>query len=98
VARATAISHKPVYITEVGFPTAGPTADSLRYTEAEQASAIYRFGRWAEHTKYVAAVTFFTYRDEREGGGYGVETRRGVKKKAFKALERLQRRGKGREG
>ncbi|HEX4438322.1 MAG TPA: hypothetical protein VH061_16170 [Solirubrobacteraceae bacterium] len=91
VTRAAAVSHKPVYITEVGFPTAGPTADSLRYTEAEQASAIYRFGLWAEHRKYVAAVTFFTYRDEREGGGYGVETRRGVKKKAFKALERLHK-------
>jgi hypothetical protein len=91
VARAEAVSHKPVYVTEVGFPTAGPTSDSLRYTEAEQASAIYGFGRWAEHTRYVAAVTFFTYRDERDGGGYGVETRRGVKKQAFRALERLHR-------
>jgi hypothetical protein len=92
VARAAAVSHKPVYITEVGFPTAGPTADSLRYTEAEQASAIYRFGLWAEHRKYVAAVVFFTYRDERDGGGYGVETRRGFKKQAYRALERLHRR------
>jgi hypothetical protein len=93
VERAAAVSHKPVYITEVGFPTAGPTSDSLRYSEAEQASAMYRFGLWAEHRGYVAAVTFFTYRDALDGGGYGVETRRGVKKLAFGALERLREHG-----
>lgn len=89
VAADEAVSHKPIYITEVGFPTRGPTADSLQYSEAEQASATYRFGVWAKSTGYVAGVTFFAYRDAQEGGGYGVETHRGVKKQAFSALVRL---------
>lgn len=93
VAADERVSHKPIYITEVGFPTAGPTSDSLRYTEAEQASAMYSFGVWAQRTGYVAGVTFFSYHDEQDGGGYGVETHRGVKKQAFAALERLHRRG-----
>jgi hypothetical protein len=92
VAADEAVSHKPIFITEVGFPTKGPTADSLQYSEDEQASATYRFGLWAQGTGYVDGVTFFAYRDAKEGGGYGVETHRGTKKKAFAALERLHRR------
>ncbi|HEY7835885.1 MAG TPA: hypothetical protein VIB59_00380 [Solirubrobacteraceae bacterium] len=86
-----AVSHKPIYITEVGFPTIGPTDDSLRYSEAEQASAIRRFALWARRTGYVAGVTFYGYRDAREGGGYGIETHRGRHKPAFRVLEKLHR-------
>jgi hypothetical protein len=89
VAADEARSHKPIYITEVGFPTGAATSDSLQYTEAEQASAIYRFGLWAKRTSYVAGVTFFTYRDKQGEAGYGVETRSGAKKQSFAALERL---------
>jgi len=87
VERTEELTHKPVFITEVGFPTAGPTSDSLKYTEAEQAQACTGFVSWARSTGYVAAVTFFGYRDEKEGGGYGVETHSGAHKLAYAALE-----------
>jgi hypothetical protein len=80
-------SGKPVYITEVGFPTKGPTGDSLQYTELEQAWAIFQFALWARSTGYVKGVTFYGYRDGTEGGGYGVETHQGVKKLAYTALQ-----------
>ncbi len=86
-----AVSHKPVYITEIGFPTGNNSnGDSLVYSEAEQAAAIASFARWARQTGYVAGVTFYGYRDAREGGGYGVETHRGRRKPAFAVLERLR--------
>ena len=75
--RPTLASQKPVYITEVGFPTKGPTGDSLQYTEVEQAWAMFQFAQWARSTGYVAGVTFYGYRDGTEGGGYGVETHAG---------------------
>jgi hypothetical protein len=87
VEAAHSASKKPVYITEVGFPTKGPTGDSLQYTELEQAWAIFQFALWARSTGYVQGVTFYGYRDGTEGGGYGVETHAGVKKLAFTALE-----------
>jgi hypothetical protein len=90
VESAHAASHKPVYITEIGFPTKGPTGDSLQYTELEQASAIFQFALWARTTGYVAGVTFYGYRDGTEGGGYGVETHAGVRKLAFTALQDLR--------
>ncbi len=87
VEAAHSASHKPVYITEVGFPTKGPTGDSLQYTELEQAWALFQFALWARGTGYVQAVTFYGYRDGTEGGGYGVETHAGVKKLAFTAVQ-----------
>ena len=87
VESAHAVSHKPVYITEVGFPTKGPTGDSLQYSEVEQAWAIFQFALWARSTGYVSGVTFYGYRDGTEGGGYGVETHAGAKKLAFTALQ-----------
>ena len=87
-----AVSHKPIYITEVGFPTGHNLGDSLLYTEAEQALAISSFARWARRTPYIAGVTFYGYRDAHEGGGYGIETHRGRRKPAFAVLERLRRR------
>jgi hypothetical protein len=85
-----AVSHKPIYITEVGFPTGNNNGDSLLYSEGEQASAIGSFARWAEHTGYIAGVTFYGYRDAHEGGGYGIETHRGHHKAAYRVLERLR--------
>jgi hypothetical protein len=90
VEAAHAASHKPIYITEVGFPTKGPTGDSLQYTEVEQAWALYQFATWAKNTGYVAGVTFYGYRDGTEGGGYGVETHAGVRKLAYTALQELR--------
>lgn len=90
VEAAHAASKKPIYITEIGFPTKGPTGDSLQYTEVEQAWAIFQFALWARSTGYVAGVTFYGYRDGTEGGGYGVETHLGVKKLAFTALQDIK--------
>lgn len=84
-----AVSHKPIFITEVGFPTGHHNADSLLYSEAEQAFAIGSFARWARRTGYIAGVTFYGYRDAREGGGYGIESHRGHRKAAYAVLERL---------
>ena len=83
-------SQKPVYITEVGFPTKGPTGDSLQYSEAEEAWAMFQFAQWARSTGYVAGVTFYGWRDGTEGGGYGIETHAGAKKLAYTALQDLQ--------
>jgi hypothetical protein len=82
-------TSKPVDITEVGFPTKGPTGDSLQYTETEQAWALYNFDTWANHAGYIPFVTFYGYRDEKEGGGYGIETHAGAKKKAWTALQQF---------
>ncbi len=82
-------SHKPVWVTEIGFPTKGPTGDSLQYSEAEEAWALFQFAQWARSTGYVAGVTFYGYRDSGEGGGYGVETHKGAKKLAYTALQEL---------
>lgn len=79
-------THRPIDITEVGFPTKGPTGDSLQYTEAEQASAIVGFNGWAKSKGYIELVTFYGYRDGEVGGGYGVETHEGKRKLAFGAL------------
>lgn len=87
VERTYALTGKQVAVTEVGFPTKGPTGDSLQYTETEEASAIYHFDEWAAHTGHVGIVTIYNYRDEGEGGGYGVETHAGAKKRAYTALK-----------
>ena len=48
-----AADKKPVYITEVGWPTcvvagcATHTGDSLEWTQQEQATNIYNFINWA---------------------------------------------------
>jgi hypothetical protein len=87
-----AVSHKPIYITEVGFPTGNNYSDSLLYSESEQAFAIGSFASWARQTGYIAGVTFYGYRDAHEGGGYGIETHHGRHKPAFAVLASLRRR------
>lgn len=86
VERAHAQTGKPVAITEVGFPTVGPTGDSLQYTEAEQATSVGSIVRWARSTGYVPVITIYGYRDSSEAGGYGLERHNGSHKPAWKAL------------
>jgi hypothetical protein len=87
VEQTIALAHKPVAITEVGFPTRGPTADSLAYTEREQAAAVFNFVTWARSkAPAVSLVTVYGYRDARSGGGYGVELHSGIRKLAYSAL------------
>ncbi len=89
-------SGKPVWITEVGWPTAvskPSTGDSLQWTELAQAQNVYGFVTWASSTGYVSAVTIFGYRDYGTNDWYGVErygqggsTVDGSKKPAWTAL------------
>ncbi len=56
----------PVYVTEVGWPTAvgqSATGDSLQWSEAEQATNITNFIAWCSGTGYVSEVVYFNYRD-----------------------------------
>lgn len=79
----------PVYITEVGWPTAvgqPPTGDSLQWTEVEQAANITNFITWAKATGYVADVTIFNYRDYGSNDFYGIETAKGAHKLSYTAL------------
>jgi hypothetical protein len=92
VEQAHAATGKPVYVTEVGWPTAvgqPPTGDSLQWSELQQAENIYNFIAWARHTGYVAAVTIYEYRDadDTPNDKYGVVTHAGVKKLGFYALK-----------
>jgi hypothetical protein len=88
VQAAYAKTHKPIAITEVGFPTKGPTGDSLQYSEAEQASNVARIVAWARSTGFVKAITIYGYRDAGAEGGYGLQKHDGTKKPAWLALER----------
>lgn len=79
----------PIYITEVGWPTAvgqPPTGDSLQWTEAEQAQNITNFVTWAKGTGYVADVTIFNYRDYGTNDWYGIESASGAHKLGYSAL------------
>jgi hypothetical protein len=88
VQAAFAKTHKPIAITEVGFPTKGPTGDSLKYSEAEQASNVARIVAWARSTGFVKAITIYGYRDSGTEGGYGLQRHDGTKKPGWLALER----------
>ncbi|HEY4895933.1 MAG TPA: hypothetical protein VII01_07565 [Solirubrobacteraceae bacterium] len=65
----------PVYVTEVGWPTAlgqAPTGDSLQWTEQQQADNTTGFINWARGLGYVADVTYFNYADYGTNNWYGV--------------------------
>jgi hypothetical protein len=82
-------SGKPVYITEVGWPTAvgmPPTGDSQQWTEAQQAEIITNFIRWARSTKYVATVVIFGFADYGTNAWYGIEHHDRSHKPSFAAL------------
>jgi hypothetical protein len=79
----------PIYVTEVGWPTAvgqASTGDSMQWSEAEQAANIVNFVTWAKSTGYVADVTIFNYRDYGSNDWYGIESASGAHKLAYAAL------------
>jgi hypothetical protein len=82
-------SGKPVYVTEIGWPTAvgqSPTGDSQQWTEAQQAANITGFMRWAAGTGYVPMVIYFNYVDYGSNDFYGIETAQHKHKLGFAAL------------
>jgi hypothetical protein len=89
VESARAMTGGPIYITEVGWPTAvgqPSTGDSLQWTESEQAANITSFIAWAHNTGYVAEVDYFNYRDYGTNAWYGVVRSDGSHKPAYEAL------------
>jgi hypothetical protein len=75
VTEAYADTHEPVYVTEVGWPTAlglPATGDSLQWTESQQAENITNFVGWARGLKYVGAVVYFNYADYGSNDWYGI--------------------------
>jgi hypothetical protein len=81
----------PVYVTEVGWPTAigeEPTGDSLQWTEAEQATNITEFFEWARGQRYVAEVAYFGYHDFGTNTWYGVVDLVGRHKAGYASIER----------
>jgi hypothetical protein len=92
VERAHSYTGEPVYVTEVGWPTATkfpPTGDSLQWSQPEQAQNIYGFVNWARSTGYVGGVFIYGYHDAELNGPaeYGVVTHAGVKKAGWTALK-----------
>jgi hypothetical protein len=86
---ARAMTGGPIYITEVGWPTATgqpATGDSLQWSEQEQATNITNFIAWASGTGYVAEVDYFNYRDYGTNAWYGVVRNDGSHKPAYEAL------------
>lgn len=82
-------SGKPVYITEIGWPTAvgqSPTGDSQQWTEAQQAANITGFMQWASSTGYVPMTIYFNYVDYGTNDYYGIETAARKHKLGFAAL------------
>lgn len=80
----------PVYVTEVGWPTAvgqPPTGDSLQWTEQQQAENITTFARWAHGLGYVRGVAFFNYADYGSNDWYGIVNTTGTRHKlSYSAL------------
>ena len=101
VSNAHNATSKPVYVTEVGWPTdcssgcpttTNDTGDSLQWNETQQAANVYNFIAWAKSTGYVNAVILFNYRDYGTINWYGLErwneggsTSNGSKKPAWTA-------------
>ena len=89
VTEARPWSGKPVYVTEIGWPTAvglPETGDSLQWTEAQQAENLKSFLHWARATGYVAMVVVFQYVDYGSNNFYGIETTERVHKLSYSVL------------
>jgi hypothetical protein len=88
---------KPVYVTEVGWPTdignnsspssVNETGDSYQWSLTEQCNNIYNFVEWARSTNYVNAVLFFNYADYGTNDFYGIETSSQLHKPSFNSLK-----------
>jgi hypothetical protein len=91
VTQAHAETGLPVYVTEIGWPTAvgqPPTGDSLQWTERQQAENITGFVRWASQTGYVRAVIDFNYADYGSNDWYGIVNSTGARHKlSYAALK-----------
>jgi hypothetical protein len=86
---AHVLTGEPVYVTEIGWPTAlgqAPTGDSLQWSETEQARNISEFIGWAASTGYVHEVAYFNYRDFGKDDWYGVTRADGSHKPSYYAL------------
>ena len=86
---ARAMTGGPIYVTEVGWPTATgqpSTGDSLQWSEADQATNITNFIAWCNGTGYVNEVVYFNYRDYGTNAWYGVLRTDGSRKPAYEAL------------
>jgi len=86
---ARAASGLPVYVTEVGWPTAvgqPSTGDSQQWTEGQQAENITNFVRWARSTQYVASVLIFNFVDYGSNTWYGIERSDRSHKPSYAAL------------
>lgn len=84
-------SGKPVYITEVGWPTAlgrPSTGDSQQWSEAQQADAIRKFAAWCREPaqSYVAMFVYFNAVDYGTNNWYGIERSDRSHKPSFAAL------------
>lgn len=82
-------SGKPVYVTEIGWPTAvgqPPTGDSQQWSESQQAANITGFMKWAAATGYVPMVIYFNFVDYGSNNFYGIETAARRHKLGFAAL------------
>jgi len=91
VAAAHAATGLPVYITELGWPTAvgqPATGDSLQWSEADQATNIYNFVGWARSTGYIKAVIIFMYADYGSNNWYGIVRADQSHKKSYEDLRR----------
>jgi hypothetical protein len=89
VEEAHALSGKPVYITEIGWPTdvgASATGDSQQWSEAQQAQNIKSFVTWAKERSYIQMVVIFNYVDYGPDNWYGIERENRAHKLSFKAL------------
>jgi exo-beta-1,3-glucanase (GH17 family) len=89
---AHAATGLPVYVTEVGWPTAvgqPSTGDSQQWSEAEQAQNMTNFVAWAHSTGFVKMVTFFNAVDYGSNTAYGVETSSRRHKLSFATLGSL---------
>ncbi len=90
VTQAHAETGLPVYVTEIGWPTAlgsAPTGDSLQWSEQHQAENIVNFVGWARSLGYVDDVTYFNYADYGPNDYYGIVNSTGtVHKLSYQAL------------
>jgi hypothetical protein len=90
VTEAYADTKQPVYVTEVGWPTAvgmQPTGDSLQWSELQQAENLTSFFSWANSLGYVRAAVYFNYADYAPNNYYGIVNTSGTTHKlSFTAL------------
>jgi hypothetical protein len=83
------LSGKPVYITEVGWPTAvgkSSTGDSQQWNEQQQAENISNFIKWCQSKEYINMVIIFNYVDYGSNAYYGIEKENRTHKPSFSVL------------